>query len=530
LSDSPVTTSLEVRGRPGQAIAIGRIIGRIAAPVVAACGLAACSAPPAAAPAQPPRATGPVDLTILFTSDEHGWILPHADHDGEPRLGGAAEVLAQWVARDGHCPGPPDPPCPDPHTLALSGGDNATGPAISSYFGGAPMADAMARMGYTASALGNHELDFGRPRFTEFRARSHIEYLAANLRPPPQLPDAKLPAFAIYERRGIKLGVVGLATDTTLQTAMASLFEGITFEAEEPALVRATHAAWAAGADAVIAIAHECPDVLAPIVERHPDLHLAFVGAGHCHRMISLRAAGIPVISPGARLEHYVRVRLTVDAARPAGARVTAVDARIVGVPDGGPAVTPDPVIVAAAAGWKVRLDAALGEKIGYAAEVIDQRSAALSRWITDAWRIELGADVGLVNSGAIRQSLPRGPITKSILWSIMPFDNKVVVLRLRGKDLIDNLENKSSAASGVVKLADGRYRLEAGPAIDPDKIYSLATIDYLYFDGAGYHLHDRAVSVDPASHDWREPVIAWTRKQASSEAAPLVLRPPPVP
>jgi len=306
LSDRPVRSSVAAR----------------VALLAAACGITGCAGAPSATSA--PRAAaaaGPVEITILFTSDEHGWLLPHAEHDADPRHGGAAEVLAQWVAREGHCPGPPSPPCPEPHTLALSGGDNATGPAISSYFAGAPMADAMARMGYTASALGNHDFDFGRARFVEFRARSHLQYLAANLRAPAQLPDAQLPAFAIYERRGIKIGVVGLTTDTILRAAMPSLFEGITFEADEPALVRATREAWAAGADVVVAIAHECPEVLAPIVERHPELHLSFVGAGHCHRLTSLRAGGIAVISPGARLEHYLRVRLTADARRPAGAR-----------------------------------------------------------------------------------------------------------------------------------------------------------------------------------------------------------------
>ena len=65
---------------------------------------------------------------------------------------------------------------------------------------------------------------------------------------------------------------------------MANRFEGITFEKEEPALDRAVHGAWGAGADAVVAIVHECPDVLAPIVERHPEWRLSFVGAGHCHK------------------------------------------------------------------------------------------------------------------------------------------------------------------------------------------------------------------------------------------------------
>lgn len=126
-----------------------------------------------------------VEVTVLFANDEHGWLLAH-DEKGRT-LGGAAEVLGQWVRDEGHCPGPamrerggdggagerlPGPPCPDPRTLLLSGGDNFTGPAISSYFDGRPMAEAMARMGYAASAFGNHEFDFGRARFVEDRAVS----------------------------------------------------------------------------------------------------------------------------------------------------------------------------------------------------------------------------------------------------------------------------------------------------------------------------------------------------------------------
>jgi len=501
-----------------------------AAAIAASWAMAACAPAPATPTARGEPARGaapkPVDVTILFTSDEHGWLLSHAE--GGRQRGGAAEVLGQWIAREGHCAGPPSPPCADPHTLALSGGDNFTGPAVSSYFGGAPMAEAMSRMGYAASAFGNHDLDFGRARFLEDRARSHVAYLAANLRAPEGLADAKLPPFAVFERRGIKIGVVGLATEKTLSSAMVNLFDGITFEAEEPALERAARGARAAGADVVVLVAHECPEVIAPIVERHPELEIAFVGAGHCHKVARLSAGSAAVISPGARLESYARVQITADPSRPKGARVLGVDARLVAVPDEGGAAPPDPELAATAARWKSRLDAELGEPIGYAAEAIDQRSPSLSRWVTESWRSELGADVGLVNAGAIRQSLPKGTISKATLWSILPFDNKLVVVRLKGRDLTPNLDRRSAVASGVVKAADGRYRLESGAPIDPEGTYSVATIDYLYLDGAGYTFHDRAVSADTTGRDWRDPVVAWTKKQRSTEAAPLVLRPPP--
>ena len=67
-----------------------------------------------------------------------------------------------------------------------------------------------------------------------------------------------------------------------------------------------------------------------------------------------------------------------------------------------------------ASASWKEKLDAALGEEIGWAGVEIDKESAEIGRWITGAWRAELGTDVAIVNRRGIRQGLPRGPVTKA--------------------------------------------------------------------------------------------------------------------
>ena len=65
----------------------------------------------------------PVEVTLLYTSDEHGWILPTVEN-GTVR-GGAAETLGQLKAREGHCVGD-RAECPDARTILLSGGDNFT--------------------------------------------------------------------------------------------------------------------------------------------------------------------------------------------------------------------------------------------------------------------------------------------------------------------------------------------------------------------------------------------------------------------
>src|SRR3954463_6634595 len=105
---------------------------------------------PDAAEAAPAAA---VELTLLFTGSENGYLLPSASDDGGAR-GGAAELLARWVAKEGHCAGPlqknGESACKDGSTVVLSTGDNANGAAISSVFHGEPTAEVMKQMGYAA--------------------------------------------------------------------------------------------------------------------------------------------------------------------------------------------------------------------------------------------------------------------------------------------------------------------------------------------------------------------------------------------
>src|SRR5262249_53104571 len=128
--------------------------------------------------------------------------------------------------------------CTDPSTILISGGDNFTGPAVSTFFNGEPMAQAMHRMGYAVAVFGNHDFDFGRAQFIKNRARSGVTYVSANM----HVEDAsiaaemKLPPFVVVERRGARIAIVGVTTDQTLTQAKASKFKGIDFEGEELAI------------------------------------------------------------------------------------------------------------------------------------------------------------------------------------------------------------------------------------------------------------------------------------------------------
>jgi 2',3'-cyclic-nucleotide 2'-phosphodiesterase (5'-nucleotidase family) len=86
-------------------------------------------------------------LTILYTNDEHGWM------EGMEPGQSAAHLYEMWQEEEGYYEDGP--------FLILSGGDNWTGPAISTWTEGESMVAVMNAMHYDASAVGNHEFDFG---------------------------------------------------------------------------------------------------------------------------------------------------------------------------------------------------------------------------------------------------------------------------------------------------------------------------------------------------------------------------------
>lgn len=495
------------------------------AALVASLGAAACEQPPppsggttsakptgsAAAPA-----AAPVTVTILYTADEDGSLIADKQDQARQR-GGVAELLGAWVTNEGHCTGAPGTakPCSSPKTLALSGGDSFTGPAVSTLFSGEPMAEAMNKIGYAAAALGNHDLDFGRLQFVKNKGLSKMAYVGANVKATdPEMSDLNMPAFTLVERQGAKIGVIGLASPTTATRSMADRFRGLEFGAVEDALSKAVPEAWKAGADALVVIAHECPDKLAPVLKSHADWKISFVGGANCHQGLEDRSTGTIMIAPDGKLRQYARAVLTIDRSKPQKERVTKVEAKAIDV--GGAA--PEPSLATFVADWKKKVDTALGEEIGHTEKGLDAAAAA-ANLVTRAWREQLGADVAIVNAKGV-DAVAAGPITKATVYSMMPYDNSLMLVEITGADLQKALENKAAIASGVT--GEGKTAKINGKPIDPAAKYKVATVEYLYFGGDGFEFEKQDPEPTETGMDWRTPVLEWLGKQKSTKADPL--------
>ena len=95
----------------------------------------------------------------------------------------------------------------------------------------------------------------------------------------------------------------------------------------------------------------------------------------------------------------------------------------------------------------KADLDRQMSAEIGFAAVplTVGQPESTLSNWSSDVLRLSAKsycggreADVAIVNVGGLRCDIPVGPVPLRKIYELMPFDNELVLLTLRGSDLME--------------------------------------------------------------------------------------------
>ena len=97
--------------------------------------------------------------------------------------------------------------------------------------------------------------------------------------------------------------------------------------------------------------------------------------------------------------------------------------------------------------------------------------------------------DVCLLNHGGIRSTIPKGKVTTRSAYEIMPFENSLVVMALKGEQMYDiatymAVTKKPHPLAGMKIVMDKNGTIKnvtvQGAPIDNNKTYYVATSDYL--------------------------------------------------
>ena len=156
---------------------------------------------------------------------------------------------------------------------------------------------------------------------------------------------------------------------------------------------------------------------------------------------------------------------------------------------------------------YRINLDKSMNKVLSYAVDTYSKRdgdyNTAIGNLMADAVfelskpilksRTGKDLDIVLLNHGGIRSILPKGNVTTKSAYSLMPFENSVVVVPLKGSVVMEMTTylqefKKAHPISGLelVLGPENNYQkiLVGGQAVDPSKTYYVATNDYLYNGG----------------------------------------------
>lgn len=173
-------------------------------------------------------------VTLIHMGDVHGHMVPrpHLRSDGNGELqGGLARLYTriQKIRAKGNT------------SLLFNTGDTIQGSAEALYTRGQALVDVINRFGIDYFAPGNWEFVYGTQRFRELFAGvdgnapgAPWNALAANLyysgAPYLALQDQRvLPPYAVFERQGIKFGVIGFTTERGPKVIGSEVVEGFRF-------------------------------------------------------------------------------------------------------------------------------------------------------------------------------------------------------------------------------------------------------------------------------------------------------------
>ncbi|NDV84415.1 5'-nucleotidase C-terminal domain-containing protein [Bacteroides sp. 51] len=145
---------------------------------------------------------------------------------------------------------------------------------------------------------------------------------------------------------------------------------------------------------------------------------------------------------------------------------------------------------------YKAKVDSIMDPVIGESAMDMTAKrpESLLSNLVADVLRnstipyIQRPADVAIINVGGLRNSLSKGDISYRSIYEILPFENSLCILSLKGsdvkelmKDIIkvggEGLSNVQMTVNKDMDIVDVKINNQP---INDDQLYTIATVDYL--------------------------------------------------
>jgi len=411
-----------------------------------------------------------IHLVILHVNDTHGRLLPFDTKEAKNIAGIARMATAIKNIREAN----------KGRTLVLHAGDVfSRGDTLTVYYGGEVNMMAMQAIGYDAYIPGNGEFYFGVENLRQQTALVRFPVLLANV---VYKKDGRriFQPYVIKEIAGIKIAILGLGFIRENHPSAWSL------ELQNPVVVAKKFLPLLRDkADLVIALTHIGLTEDKRLATEVPQIDIIVGAHSHSRLDIPLRipkpnGKGDVIIAQAGdygRLLGRLNVHLQSDGL--GKYRITGVEGKLLPI---------DSNIKESAGIAKLlkRYSEPLSEVV-FTSEVAlanpSKGSSPMGRLVVEALRVETGADVALLDRGAVQSEITQGDVTVADICSIHPWRNRVLKFTLTGAQLQQVLAEQDVLTSGCRYLnVDGKITgLNIGSStVELSKSYKIVAGEYL--------------------------------------------------
>ncbi len=399
------------------------------------------------------------------------------------------------------------------NTVFLGSGDLFQGSAPSNLTKGAVVNDALKQMNMIASAIGNHEFDWGVDLIPEWSKKGGYDWLASNIYDKATgQPVTWAKPTKVIEVEGVKIGLIGIATPETAYKTLPSNVADLEFR--DPAKAANEWAKVLKQRDKVnivIALTHlggfqdaTTKEITGEIKDFAMNIkNVDAVFFAHTHQFINGKINNIPVVQGGYYGRGLAQMDLVFDGKNKIASINTKYDELFTRTD-----LAANKEAKAILDSYLTKLGPTLNEVIGSTttelAHDTDNMQVTPLGQVSSMFLAKAGnCQIGIFNGGGIRTSLNAGDITMGEMYQIFPFDNTLVTMKLKGSDLKRVIEHGIMSTDfrpgqfyGInvwydeSKPAGNRIssmRLLDGTPIEMDKEYTVASIDFLMAKGDNY-------------------------------------------
>ncbi|MFZ2315282.1 MAG: bifunctional metallophosphatase/5'-nucleotidase [Gammaproteobacteria bacterium] len=406
------------------------------------------------------------------------------------------------------------------------------------------------------ATIGNHEFDKGQ--------KALLEKIYGSDKPPvnnwinlPRYPgasyphvsanivDAKtgeplFPPYVIKKTNGITIAFIGAILKDANEVITPSSLKGMAFLDEAKTINHYATEVKAKGADVVIVIihqggkqepyegsTHESSAVEGKIVDviKQFDDNVDVVMSGHTHAFMNAflpnhHGKKILVTEANSYSASFAEVTLAVDKHAKA---VLSKSARIITTyADECPETTVNLPATKITKLAEEKVAPMIKDPVGVLQTDLIKKvnsggESSLGDFVADAMREEAGTDIALMNPGGLRANLYAGNVTYGSLYAIQPFGNLVLKISLTGQDIYELLEQQWTPNNMIFLQVSGlSYRYDVtkpigsrivtiyhdGQLLQRDKVYTVATNDFLAHGGDGFTVMRRGKIINEVEKD----------------------------